>query len=373
MALYNDLIEEHVGLWEDMQGNVNVAGLVYEHTLVDTLFTDDPVYLVWVDQVDDGFDLAPDYTPSHEPYTSISDGFMVLEGVGVPAEVYGSEIKVVHAREVGPLQVWWMGFNMVHGPDTFFEEVVSNCHMVGTQVQAVPYYWMNVYESFDLEFHNIAPLPGITLSRDMMVDDLLNMRHEINFDYLFVASAYDNLFVIEHNIWGWKKDLDEDLDFSDASNDILGLNIWDYYYPQIEGTEQVKAKDLAHTEIFTWDVADQGQTYREQLAATIEMVDAANVGLHLLLTSPLSVLASAGATAEVFSLQASDGFKVKDMAAPCWELAVAESLSVADAVDHIFEIYFMCGESVTMTPEAVRALAYLMELQDGFDLEEEMS
>jgi hypothetical protein len=178
------LLEEYVGAFEEVQGNVNVVGLVFESDIDEALGVDHEVYLVWIEQIEDGLAAESGLEPVHDLLVTENIGLTETMG-GIPVEVYQSNVTVISAREAAPVRVGWFGVNVVHGADTFFEEVYSGLHCRISMAKAVPYYWETVYESFDMEWHNILPHPGITLSRAIPAFDFVNMRHVTTPEFYF--------------------------------------------------------------------------------------------------------------------------------------------------------------------------------------------
>lgn len=372
MALHDILLEEHTGWFEDIQGNVNVSGLVYEETLVSTAFLDDPVYIVWIEQVDESVDVSPSFQASHEPYCLLQETLTVLESVGVPAEVYDSLLRVVHARDIAPVQVWWVGFNAVHGPDTFFEEVTTHCHVTEPTVQAVPYYWEYIHESLGVSFSNIEPLPPVTVARKMVVSDLVNMRHDVIFEYHFVCSCHDGLFVFERHWWGWTKTVEENVELVPGVQGITGLMADDWMGTDCTLLETVNGQELVNCDAFIWDTSEHGQTFRELVSTLLDVSGVASVGLDLLLEEPLRLALEASGHMRLMA-RVIERATVKDAGAPCWELTADETLGMADAMGMILELYCACSEAMDISPEALGAMAILLAVDELSGLSEGVS
>ena len=217
-------LEEHIGILPDLQGNVNVTGLVWDHGVSDDIGLDDEMYVVWVEQVEDGFGILPEFSPYHWPV--LAENLALNTHVGnIPVEAYQSNLNVIYGREAAPVRIWWFGANVVHGPDTFFEEIYSNLHCRVPYTQAVPYYWKYIYESLDVEFNNIQPHPGIHVARHINTGDLINFRHTVDQQYYFNSQSYDRVGIFPRAAIGYGKHVSSEVALQAHTYRILGAPV----------------------------------------------------------------------------------------------------------------------------------------------------
>lgn len=246
-------ISEYVGQFEMVQGNVNASGLVWEHDIEESISLTQDIYLRWIEQIADGFDLKDTLDESY--HVLLLEEILTFQEImgNVPLEVYHANINVVHERKAAPVKVWWVGANVIHGPDTFYEDVVENCHFRSTYVQAVPYYWIHLYESIDFEFHNIPPEPAIIKSLHMETGDLVNLRHNVIQEYYFNSVSNERIFIYDSHVWGWKHDIEDQVAIGDYAIRELGFKLIDYLFPQDQVVSAWKGSVSLEDWLFTWD------------------------------------------------------------------------------------------------------------------------
>jgi hypothetical protein len=306
-------ISEHVGLFESVQGNVNVMGLVWENDIDETLDLGQNLYTVWVEDLLDGFGVAVGYDPFH--VLDLHETLTLNEIMGsVPLEVYHSNINVVHAREAAPVKIWWFGANVVHGPDVFFEEVLSNVHCRVTHTQAVPYYWRHIYESINFEFHNIQPHPGITKSLNMQTGDRINMRHTVWQEYFFNSLAQDQLFTYDGVAWGWKHDIDEPFAVDDYAIRHLGFKLIDYLFPGDAADSRVNIGIPVNDRLFAWDRGAIAHGWPKTLDDGFDVADKSVAPILTTLLESLGISADLSLTNWKAQLTAADHVKVQESA-----------------------------------------------------------
>ncbi len=318
-------INEYIGTFEDIQGNVNVTGLVWEHDIEESVDLAHEVNVVWVEQVEDGFAITPTFDAQH--LMLVTEDLFVFDEIGnVPVEVYQSNINVIAAREAAPVQVWWFGANVVHGADAFFEEVVSNCHMTIPYTQAVPYYFRTVYESFDIEFHNIEPLPGITLFRKIPVNDIINMRHNVWQEYYFNNLVLERIFGYDTLRWGWQHDVAEQGMLDDYIYTIVGKVVDEHIKFRTGLQAAWEGHENVRDVFFAWDTAVDIRGWTKLLDEALGASDVTTVYLNLLIQDILIAQAMAARVGALHNL-------VDEQVAIAEKLAKGFDLTITDAMD----------------------------------------
>lgn len=298
-------ISESVGFLGDVQGNVNVMGLVWENTVDDGFGLNQEVYTVWLEQINEEFDLAPGFDPYH--ILALSESFEIHGILGeVPIEVHHANINVVHAREAAPVKIWWFGANVIHGPDVFFEEVISNVHCRSTYANAVPYHFREVYESIDFEFHNIQPHPGITKTVKLSTGDLVNMRHSVDRQYYFNNLSADRLFAYDGSVWGWGHDIDDQFQVGDHAVRQLVFSLIDHLFPGDTASGQWKGGVSANENLFAWDKGQIVHVWPDVLSEGMGITDTAVVPILETLLETLDATEDIGGTNWINQLTAAD-------------------------------------------------------------------
>ena len=347
-----DEISEYVGLFEDLQGNVNTEGLVFEDDVDETFGLDHEIYTIWVDQIDDGFGIAEDYNPYH--HMEILEGFTILEVVGnIPLEVYHSNINVVHSREAAPVKVWWFGVNVVHGPDVFFEEVYSNLHERVTYTQAVPYYYEHIYESLDLIWENIQPHPGVHKALKLIATDFVNMRHELFQQYYFNNLSTEQFFTYDTAGIGWIHKIEDGFEINSSVMRYIGFAIVDYLFTQTDAFGHWKGSQVLTSNLFAYDRGEIIEGFTEAILEELTIADSA-WGIFL-----ESILESLDVADDLPGLVGKTS------------LLLSESIQVTEAAGIVAQAMLLIQEIIqgTDTPLAVFVRDYVEAVEDGFGLD----
>lgn len=346
-------ISEYVGLFEEVQGNLTM-GLVWEHVIEESMGLEQELYLVWTEQINDEFDLDVGFDPFHILFLDETIDVYEIMG-GVPIEVQHSNINVVHAREAAPVKIWWFGANVVHGPDVFFEEVISNVHCRSTYANGVPYYFREVYESIDFEFHNIQPHPGVTKTVKLSTGDLVNMRHSVDQQYYFNNLSADRLFVYDNGLWGWKHDIDDQFQVGDYAIRQLVFSLIDHLFPGDMASGQWKGGVSANERLFAWDKGQIAHRWPDVIAEGIGVTDAAIAPIFASLLDELGIASDLDLTTGKIQLSVDDQMRVQS-AALVLETMMAKVLDGFTVVDH---------------STAVLIKKYLENILDGIELSSE--
>jgi hypothetical protein len=183
-------IDEYLWFSEAIQGNVNVAGLVFDDLIEETLdLGPEEVLTVYSDVLEDTIGLEEgDFKGIHWP--AIGDSLAFSEFFGTPLRVRQTLLNVVMTNPLVPALIAHVHMDILHGVDTYWEEVSSELQCHSAYANAVPYYWEWIFESIDIDMTEPQPLPPITLALYLLQNDLVNMRHEVIQEYFFNSKCF---------------------------------------------------------------------------------------------------------------------------------------------------------------------------------------
>ena len=162
MTVYQDQVEDYLWYTPYMQGNINVAGLIYDDLLYEHFGLIDVEYTVNIDFVSSGFNLSESFDPEHHLF--LEEGFGLAEIFGFPSRIKQAAINVIHEPIVSPVELCHMHIDIVQGVDTYWEEVGDNMHFpTESDDVAKVAFWFYAwcYESLDLEFEMAPGTPGV--------------------------------------------------------------------------------------------------------------------------------------------------------------------------------------------------------------------
>jgi hypothetical protein len=231
MTVYQDQIEEHLWYNTYMQGNVNVAGLIYDDALIESWDFVDVVYTVNVDMVESGIGFSESFDPFHLMF--IDDGFNFREVFGFPSRIKQAAINVIHQPIVSPIDLCHMQIDIVHGVDTYWEEIGDNMHFpTESDDVAKVAFWFNAwcYESLNLEFEMAPGTPGVWKAVYPSVSDLINMRHELDALWYFNNLSDEKLFTYDKIGWAWGHEVEEGFVITDNVQRYLGFKAIEYLF-----------------------------------------------------------------------------------------------------------------------------------------------
>ena len=222
-------VEDYLWVDEAIQGNVNVAGLVFDDLIEDAVDLGHEAYVVWVDQIEEIIDFEEGFTPIQ--WMAVSDSIEFREIFGAaPTRVRQSVLNVIYTKPMMPMRIGHMHMDVLLGSDTFIEEVSSELQCHSTYANAVPYWWETVHESLDIDMTEPQPRPPYTITRRQVVTDLVNMRHNVVQDYEYNSQCHEALFIWDKYAWGWRKLLAESLTEEDAVQEIIGKLAYEYIH-----------------------------------------------------------------------------------------------------------------------------------------------
>ena len=263
-------VEEYLWFTEYQQGNVNVAGLIFDDLIEESLDLGREAYVVWNDQIEETFEIAEAFTPYHHAY--IADVILSIDLIGgSQTRVKQSVLNVVYTKPVAPVKVAHMHLDVVmSGSDTFQEEVSSELQIHSTYANAVPYYWEHLFESFSIEIEEPQPYPPIYLRLYLSVSDLANMRHDVAQEYFFTSTCREEIFAWDSILWGWDHLVSELLIDTDTIQEIIGKIADDYLYLEDGLTPHILVVHIVNDQVFAYDAALDEKFYVLTVADAID-------------------------------------------------------------------------------------------------------
>lgn len=264
-------VEDYLWFDEYQQGNVNIAGLVFDDLIEETFDMGHEVYTVWTDQIEETIDLSEDFTPRH--YATVNEIVSCSELFGTPTRVRQSVLNVIMTPPVIPINISHIHMDVLHGTDVYREEVSSELQIHSSYANAVPYWWEWIYESLDIDMTEPQPEPPITVSLKLLTSDLVNMRHDVVQEYLFNSKCFEEFFVWDAGVWGWGKLIDDSIAGADAIQEIIGKLADDYLLLGDTLIPQVAVLHRIDDYVFIFDEAEHGRYFLCQADETIAITD----------------------------------------------------------------------------------------------------
>lgn len=266
------VVEEYLWFNEYQQGNVNVAGLVFDDLIEETLeLGREDVLTVFSEQIADSFEFSESFAPLHLPVCS--ETFNIYEFFGTPLRVRQSVVNLIMEPPLVAAKIAAVHLDILHGIDIYWEEVSSEVMLRTTYANAVPYYWEYMYESFDIDMTEPQPEPPIIIAVNLDVTDLVNMRHEIVQEYFFNSKCFEELFIWTDQSWCWAHAILEELSSVDAVQEIIGKVAYDTICGSEEVTPKVNVKHWLYDIIFAFDRSVAERFYLILADDTFTMTD----------------------------------------------------------------------------------------------------
>lgn len=326
-------IDEYLWFTEYLQGNVNIAGLVFDDLIEESVDLGHETYVVWVDQVEETIGIFEDFNPFH--LMEINDTIVLGELFGgAPIRVKQSVLNVVYTKSVMPIKIAHMHIDVVmSGSAKFMEEVSSELQIHSTYANAVPYYWESIFESIDIDMTEPQPLPPITLALKLLSTDIVNMRHDIVQDYYFNSKCMETFFIWDSYVWGWDKLVAESLVNTDTAREIIGKVADDYLLLKDEIVARLAVIHLINDTVFAFDEGTHERYYLCQANDIIEITDG-EVGLVAVntvgLISEILGFKEMASTQTVFIKLATESLVFSDISAFVHEIVIQEVLGLGD-------------------------------------------
>ena len=347
-------VEDYLWFNEDIQGNVNVAGLVWDDTIEDAFDLAHDAYTVWVDQLEEEIGIADEIDqPYHHLAVAETIDLRELFG-GAPTRVRQSVLNVIYTRPMLPIKIGHVHLDVLVGPDTFMEELSSELQCHSSYANAVPYWWETIYETFDIDMTEPQPLPPISVGFSFVVNDLLVDYDEIIRDYEFTSRCEETLFIWADYAWGWIKTVEEALDSLDDAFEIIGKMADDYMLMEDADDTHAHVVQILDDVMFGFDRAFQ-ERYWELLLED-------GVGIEEAVIWPYE----AETTLE-------DALSISDdlTHGPVFYGLATESMALADFTELVQELLIEDGMAIGDVPLLLWTVSLL--LAEGFGIEEIIS
>lgn len=326
------VVEEYLWFDETIQGNVNVAGLVFDDLLEETLdLGREDVLTVFNEQLEDTLGITEAFTPYHQAFCG--DTITIEEFFGTPLRVKQTVLNLIMTAPVAPVKISHVHMDVLHGIDIYWEEVSSELQCLSTYANAVPYYWEYIYESLDIDMTEPQPNPPLYLVLKLLENDLVNMRHTVEQEYLFNSKCFEELFVWPEMTWGWVKAIESSLEAADTVREIIGKVADDYLYLVDEQELRLKVKHLIDDRVFVFDAGTHEKYYLLTAADTIAIMEdevsfraISGVGT---VVEALGISETVSTQAE-FTRLATESLTFADIPALLQEFLIEEGLEIGD-------------------------------------------
>jgi len=276
-------IEEYLWFTEYQQGNVNVAGLVFDDLIEESFDLGHEAYVVWNDQIEETFGIAEAFTPYHLPVVGDALAFADLIG-GSQTRVKQSVLNIVYTKPILPIKIAHMHLDVVmSGSDTFMEEVSSELQIHSTYANAVPYYWDQLFESFNIAMEEPQPYLPVYLKLLLSASDLVNMRHDATQEYLFNSYCREEFFLWDGILRGWDHLIADSLTNTDTIEEIIGKIADDYLFLEDTPAPRIIVLHIIADKVFVFDSAGHERLFLLTATDTFDLNDAVSEFLgHLI-------------------------------------------------------------------------------------------
>lgn len=374
MTLFYPIIEEYLFTQEHIQGNVNIAGLVFENDIEELLYLEAEGYTVYIDQIEDGFSLVDEHTRNHGPYCIIDDGFHFEPiKLGEPMRVKQSVVNVVHSMPVAPVDCCFLQLDIIHGMDSFYEELSEALHFNDFDSAAFRYTF-HCYESFDLVMENVPDnkIYACWKELNMGVSDLVNMRHEVVQEYYFNNLAKDRLFVYDKQTWGWQHDIGENFYLTSHASKILGIVLKGHLFFQTKLDEAWAGKEILQDRIFAWDIATQKRGWNLPIDEDLTLDEAVSVYLDLMATEVLGFVELIQGK-KYLSYIANDKLKLAERLVNAFEITINDNLQGIDQTWDSSRDLMLLDEQAGFTESVQSARIFNEHIDNILDFSETMN
>ena len=229
MTVYQDQVEDYLWYATYMQGNVNIAGLVYDDLLYEYLDSVDVAYTVNVDMIEESLALTESFDPHH--FMFLEEFLDFNEVFGFPSRIKQVAINVIHEPIVSPVDLCHMSIDIIHGVDTYWEEIGDNVHFPtdGTATVGLA-FWDTLFESLDLEFEMAPGTPGVWKAVYPVSSDIVNMRHEVDALWYFNNLSDEKLFTYDNVAFGWHHLVEMGIVITDNVQRHLGFKALEHLF-----------------------------------------------------------------------------------------------------------------------------------------------
>lgn len=336
-------VSETVLFYEYCQGNL-FNGLEYDETVEESLDLAHAVYHVWNDLLDDTIGFEVDFTPNH--FLILGESLLFLEQFGLPIRVSSTNLSVIHEQRVRQVDIAYLGLEVIHGIDVFWEEVSSAWH--GTSfTKGVPYYWLENGEWLNVDDYDIVVRVNFATALDR-----LNMRHDVQQFYNFNNIILDQFFGYDWIKWAWGVISDDGFLFADTAVHYLGFHIHEYLFAQTSSEAQWKGEHLLSENAFIYDASKQIQGYENVIGEVL------NIEVALRIPYLEKIISNVKASEDL------------DLTNTITTLVLNEFLKAQAAITIGLKVVYGIQENLPLTDSIFMAMAqdYLNTIEDGFGI-----
>ena len=326
-------IDEYLWLNEAIQGNVNVAGLVFDDLIEETVsLGPEEVLTVYSDVLKDTIGLEEgNFKGIHLP--AVGESLTFSEYFGTPLRVRQTLVNVVMTNPLVPALIAHVHMDILHGVDIYWEEVSSELQCHSTYANAVPYYWEYIFESLDIDMTEPQPEPPLFLALKLLSNDLVNMRHEVVQEYLFNSKCFEEMFIWSEILWGWDHSVNSLLESADSVQEIIGKVASEHLLFRDTPTPKVKVLHIMDESFFIFDTGTHEKYYLLTAADTITIMDnnvsfVAVVGVDTI--SEIIGFSGTVSHQAIFMKLATESLVFSDISNWVHELIIEEGLAMGD-------------------------------------------
>lgn len=329
MTVMTPFIEEYLGFEEWQQGNVNAAGLVWEHEIEDAFGFEQAIYTVYGNLlIEDEFEIAEDFEPIHYAWLDTEIDFKVEMG-DIPVDVFHSSINVLFEQEPAPIEIYWMGINVVHGPDTFFETVYAEVKIEVPYSQGAPHWHHTLYESVDIEWHNIEPHRGVHKALKFKLPDYFTSVDKLIPQWDFNSKSLERLFLYDNYKWSWLHELEESFDLDPETSAIIGWMISEWAGFRDKMDHKYRGNAEVSDRVFAWDRALRSRGWTHVLEEEVSLEETVRAYLELILQDWLISEELVKGEKELFFLS-EEQFKLADRLVNSFKVQVQDEIGLED-------------------------------------------
>ena len=174
---------------------------------------------------------------------------------------------------VTPALIANVHLDVLHGVDIYWEDVSDELQCHSSYANAVPYYWEWIFESIDIDMTEPQPLSPIYLRLYLLATDLVNMRHDVEQEYLFNSMCFEEIFIWDEIVWGWDHLVADSLVDTDSIQEIIGKIADDYLYLGDAPVPQVTVLHIMDERFFIFDEGTHEKYYLLVAADTFAIME----------------------------------------------------------------------------------------------------
>ena len=197
-----DLSDFFFATSSDVQGN-KFNGLEFSDVVTSGLFFDEFDFLTSFDFIDESFDLSESFSANHEPFCYLSESIGFSEEYPLYSSVALSVVNYATPLRVSPVKVYWIGLDILHGPDCFFEECIDTLYAFSSATIA-NLFFDTLYDDYLVDLYP-PDSTGIDVARIVFLQtgDLLVSTDTSVQEYYFNNICDERFFVFPLAIRGF--------------------------------------------------------------------------------------------------------------------------------------------------------------------------